>query len=489
MFNKIKSRPFFLLLLVAFFCTHGFSQSFYYLTLKDVLSTALHAMLASAITLICFWLFLKRDIMLASFLAFYCMVWYLFFGAIQDGLNSIFAPSFLSKYSVLLAFAILLGLALKLLLKRIKHKWPTIAFYLNLLLVIYIGIDCYGILKQANNRKAHIANTSNFNFEKVTQKPDLYIIVFDGYPNTKFLTQYLHFNNIGFNDSLGGLGFAALNTKSNYDATFYSMSSFFNMQYIPQSSLKGNEQNGGKRLQEIQYGQLFNIAKQLGYEIENNSIFNIHNLASTANNNAFLNGGGALLTQKILINRIKKDISIDKDSRLAKILPFLKRFTAERYMLNNEDVKTSLLNSLNEKKDKPVLSYTHLLMPHEPFFYDSAGNKIAEVFENPKKATATHFVSYLQYTNKIVFELAKELVSKKPNALIVLMSDHGVRKLDDMKIAKADQMENICFIYSPNNKAAYINKTLTNVNILKQIFNREFNQNLPLAKDSFFWVE
>jgi hypothetical protein len=489
MFKKIKSSPFFLLLLVTFFCTHGFSQSFYYLTIKDVLSAALSAILVSAIVLICLWLSLKRDIMLASFLAFYCMVWYLFFGAIQDSLKLPFIFPFLSKYSVLLSFAFLFGISLKFLLNRIKHKWPTIAFYLNLLLVIYIGIDCYGLLRELQNQKIQSLNTINFNFEKVTQKPDLYIIVFDGYPNKKFLTKYLHYNNSGFNERLEGLGFAALNTQSNYDVTFYSMSSFFNMQYIPQSSLKANEQNVGKRLQEIQQGQLFTIAKQLGYEIENNSIFNIHNLASTANNNAFLNGGGALLTQKILVNRIKKDIWIDKDSRLVKILPFLGQFTFERYLLDNERTKNNLLNSLQNKKNKPVLSYTHLLMPHNPFFYDSAGNKIAEVFENPKKSTAKHFVSYLQYTNKIVFELAKELVSKKPNALIVLMSDHGLRKLDDIKIAEADKMENICFIYTPNNKDVYKNKTLTNVNILKQIFNTEFNQNIPLAKDSFIWVE
>jgi hypothetical protein len=489
MFNKIKSKPVFLLLLVAFFCTHGFSQSFYYLTFKDIVNAALHAILASVIIFACFWLYTKKDNILTSFLTCYCLVWYLFFGAIQDSLKPPFVFPFLSKYTVLFSISFLFGILLKHLLKSFKHKWPTIAFYLNLLFVIYIGIDCYGILRQVQNQKIHSANTSNFNFEKVTQTPDLYIIVFDGYPNANFLTQYLHFNNIGFNDTLESLGFSALNMQSNYDATFYSMSSFFNMNYIPQSSLKGTDQNGGKRLQEIQYGQLFNIAKQLGYEIENNSIFNIHNLASTANNNAFLNGGGALLTQKILVNRIKKDISINKDSKLAKILPFLNKFTAERYMLDNNDVKRNLLNSLNEKKEKPVLAYTHLLMPHEPFFYDSAGNKIAAVFENPKKATAKHFVSYLQYTNKTVLEIAKELVSKKPNALIVLMSDHGVRKLDDVKIARTDQMENICFIYSPNNKAAYLNKTLTNVNILKQIFNSEFNQNLPLVKDSFFWIE
>jgi hypothetical protein len=489
MFNKIKSKPFFLLLLVVFFCTHGFSQSFYYLNFKDVVNAALHAILACVIIFACFWLYTKKDNILTSFLTCYCLVWYLFFGAIQDALKPPFAFPVFSKYSVLLSTAFIFGLILKPILKRFKHKWSIITFYLNLLFVIYIVIDCYGIMKQVIYQKAQITNTSNFNFEKVTQKPDLYLIVFDGYPNSKFLDQYLLFDNNGFNDTLDALGYTALNTQSNYDATFYSMSSFFNMKYIPQSSLKGNEQNGGKRLQEIQYGQVFNIAKQLGYQIENNSIFNIHNLASIANNNAFLNGGGALLTQKILVNRIKKDISVDKDSRLAKIFPFLNKFSAERYLLDNENVKRNLLSSLQSKKNKPVLSYTHLLMPHEPFFYDSAGNKIAEVFENPKKATAKHFVSYLQYTNKTVFEIAKELVSKKPNALIVLMSDHGVRKLDDVKITKTDQMENICFIYTPNNKVAHKNKNLTNVNILNHIFNSEFNQNLPLVKDSFFWIE
>jgi hypothetical protein len=64
-------------------------------------------------------------------------------------------------------------------------------------------------------------------------KPDVYYLVFDCYPGTIFLKEYMNYDNSSFNEELEKKGFHVIkDPKSNYNRTAFSLASSLNFEYL-----------------------------------------------------------------------------------------------------------------------------------------------------------------------------------------------------------------------------------------------------------------
>ncbi|MBK6634492.1 MAG: hypothetical protein IPG38_09360 [Chitinophagaceae bacterium] len=118
----LKKIPFFLLLLVLFFCLHGSLENYGYLEIKEVLLIGVVLFLS---ILLCYGILFKvtRNAVLASIVTFFMGLWYFFFGALHDWVKSVTKLSFISSYSFLLPLLLIITVLLFIFLKG-KNKLP-----------------------------------------------------------------------------------------------------------------------------------------------------------------------------------------------------------------------------------------------------------------------------------------------------------------------------------------------------------------------------
>ena len=90
----------------------------------------------------------------------------------------------------------------------------------------------------------NLANASDQKIDKVNSSPthpDVYYIVPDGYPNDRWLSEAMNYDNSEFTRALEARGFAVVDhAKSNYGATLLSMASVLNMRYYADNGSQFN---------------------------------------------------------------------------------------------------------------------------------------------------------------------------------------------------------------------------------------------------------
>jgi hypothetical protein len=129
---------------------------------------------------------------------------------------------------------------------------------------------------------------------------------------------------------------------------------------------------------------------------------------------------------------------------------------------------------------KPKFVYAHFLMPHFPHILNEEGQ-----FNDPKlQYSQDTYLGYLKYCNqRIVPVIDKILSSSTTPPIILLMSDHGFRGFSNTANPKYFFM-NLNAIYLPDQNYNAWYDGMSNVNQFRVLFNQEFNQQLPLVKDT-----
>lgn len=140
-------------------------------------------------------------------------------------------------------------------------------------------------------------------------------------------------------------------------------------------------------------------------------------------------------------------------------------------------------------KTSPKVVYTHLLMPHYPYYYNESGEM--HPFDTLRKSSLENtgqYLSYLQYANKQVIALADHILSHSPAPpVIVLLSDHGYRHYT----TSSDPSNNFSSLFSVHfaGYSGHLPDSTSNVNFFRILLNNEFKQALPLLKDNRFFID
>ncbi|HEX2682747.1 MAG TPA: sulfatase-like hydrolase/transferase [Ferruginibacter sp.] len=479
----LKKIPFFLFLLVIFFCLHGWLENFGFINFIEVIWPGLNIILAIIIGTGVVLIF-TRDILFASLVAFFISLWYLFFGAIHDLVRSVPALSFIKSYPAILTTLVILTAAWVIFLKKKKNLHPRLALYLNVLLIIYCLVDVYSLIDKNSKRPAVKPYAISFDSTKVKQKPDVYLLVFDEYPGFTSLKDSFGFGNDSFYKFLDQRSFKIMPVYSNYDLTYFSMSSILNMQYAAKdfNNLQLTQRDFQRRGVEINHASLYPIFKSMGYKITNLSIFDIDGEPAVSMENSFLLAHSILLTDKVLHNRLKRDLG----DGLGKWIPFWKNHDFYQHDLDNKKTEDLLLKTEAFKKATPEFVYAHFMMPHGPFYYDSAGNKnpYEKISHYTTWTNKALFTGYLKYINQRIYNMVGTIISHDPNALIIVMGDHGYRGYNSQALYQASRYDNLCAIRLPDNHHLDMKPRWSTVNLFRYVFNCEFEQRIPYLGDS-----
>lgn len=484
----LKARPLFLLLLPLFFVFHGYVENFGLIPVKDVSVLFLIYLGASIALAGLLWL-VFRNMIKACIIAFLLMAFYFFFGAIYDSIMSLSPGSFFSKYSVILAAFFLFVTVCFVLLFRYRKPLTKLNYTLNVFLCLLLIVDGAWLVYKLVDRKPFSDSSlqKQISICDTCSRPDIYLIMADEYAGDQALLETMNFDNSGFKEQLKDRGFYSPVSRSNYNFTPFSVASMLNMDYL--QGLEGK--NSSHRDLAICYDLIreckaFQFLFYHGYELHNFSIFDVYDQPSLIKS-TILPEKTRFITSQTLFRRLDNNILFNMAAKFG--TGFLKR---RFYLPYHSNIKTldSLQALIPQKTGKPKFVYTHLVMPHYPYFFDKEGKeRVFTDLSSAQERNIPHYIEYLQYTNKVLLKMIDQIIANSPTPpVIILVSDHGFREYP-MPVNVKYRFMNLLSIYTPgkNYKAFY--DGMSNVNLFRAMFNQEFAQRFPLLKDSTSYIQ
>jgi hypothetical protein len=486
--RKLSRVPFFLYLLPVFFVLHGFTESYYLISAADSFLLLLKYLLFILILHgILFFLFRKNNDR-ASFLLFTMLLIYFFFGAFHDALKSVFPNSFLIKYSFLLPFILSIPV-LTVMLSRRAHGLGRLFAYLNLLFVILIAID-FGTLvskiKVYDRQRQLKSIYRDFTPCDTCAKPDIYLIVADEYAGEKTLRGLYQFDNSTFLNQLRERKFYVIkNSISNYNVTPISIASLLNIDYVNYEK---------KNLSDISMRPVYNLIdtnilvpffKLMGYKFINNSMFTVNGQSPLATQ-SFTPVNTRIIESQTLIDRVVKDLGYHLLN-----WGIIRGDDSDAYSVlkNNNKIIENIKKQAIETGKKPSFSYSHLTMPHPPYYFDSKGksNPHSEIV-NGNKWREDRYLEYLKYANGVLINLIDFiLIHSKAPPIIILISDHGFRHQFKGPHEEYD-FYNLNATFLPDQYVPKFDDNMSNVSYMRALLNVLFNQHLATNKQTKFYI-
>lgn len=489
----------YILLLPLFFLLHCYNELFGFIPFSYMLLFYVCAIVFAGMVLGMAW-FVTRSLVKSLFITFCCLVLALFWGAWHDFIKS-FARDTLGRYSILLPVTIvLIFLFTRYFVKR-PEKLVKLSKYLRLLLVFLCFFEVFSLLMnyhqfRNDNNQIYPFRPINEAYSSCNQpdslKPDIYFIIFDEYTNNRSLRELWGFDNSSVTDWLSTKGFFIPDSsKANYSFTPYSLSTTFNMNYIPVRKGKVNDLPHYilKALKSLSYNETFDLLQKEQYQMRVFTPFKspyqqadiVHELDHFA---------GKKLYYHTLFGRFIIDVGwhfkpVDK-SIYTNNNPITKwQERAEDMELITKRIKSTANDSANRP---PQFVYGHLMTTHIPHIYDEAG-KVRTVADGA--SGKTHFDTYInqvKMANKSIQDIVDHVLShNRKNTVIILMGDHGYRRLPD-ELSRHFFSIFSAFYFPDRNYPATLSN-ISAVNTFRIVFNQYFCQNLSLLKDSSIIVK
>lgn len=484
--QHIIQKPFFLLLLPFFFFRHTWLENYNALLAGDTLKLSL-IYTAAGIALSLLLLFWYKNFQEAALAAFTLLAINFFFGSVYSFIKKIPGGNFLSRYSVLLPAILVFSIVLLLLIRKSRQEFLRTAMYLNILLLVLIVWDSILLFKETAPGRGHYIEKQYMQLGsyKGNDKPDIYLLLADEYAGKQELQDIFSFDNSAFETALKERGFHIVDSsRSNYNSTIYSMASMFSMDYIDRKP-QGASENYKDILfcrELIQRNNFTRFLEEEGYRIFNFSFVDISNEKRAVQN--ILPSNNTILTAPTLLYKLRYTFGAKLASR--KKLDEIKT----RELADNMKIDSLLKQSLKEKISQPKFVYAHFNMPHWPYFFDSAGNKIplgklTEEFKYDKKA----YIEYLKYSNNKLLEYIDSIKTSSPKPpVIILMSDHGFRQLP----AGTDQkyyFMNLNAISIPSGDYSRFYNGMSNVKQMSALLKTLFYQGGGPVKDTTLFIK
>lgn len=483
----IRQWPLFLLLLPLFFMLHSFTENYAPGLGKTALLQALVFSGAGIIASVIFFP-LFRDFRKAALVSLFLLSFNFFFGAIHDFIKNLLGPDIIIvRYTFIIAALPVLLAVLIIWLRKSKRKFNRLYAFLNVLFPVLIAVDLVSLISlfiKSNKYKPH-GLTQQFISCDTCRKPDVYVIIADEYAGAQELREVFSFDNSAFFSELQSRGFHIVNnSRSNYNATVYSMASLFNMDYIELSGKNLVTQRDMLLCRSIisdnNAGRFF---LSNGYSVFNYSFFDMQQKRK-ALTNFYFHPESRILNFGTFISRFQKDV-------LPNHFSDQKRTAVENNDFNNDETADSLLRKLvTGKREGPRFVYTHFTRPHHPYYVDRYGqfvNTTADTlkgFDLVKKGYTEH----LLYTNKRLLNLVDHILKNSSvPPVILLASDHGFRQFTGQG-KKEYYFMNLCTVLLPGRNYDRFYDGMTPVNTFRAILNAQFGQRLPMLKDSSSFV-
>ncbi len=498
--QKIKTagRKWFLhLFLLPVFFTVSIYSRFAGLTGKQDLFIAFLVITVALILLFYLFLLYYKNKSKAALAASITGILYLFFGNIKELLTSSSLLSPIAHYKILLPLLLIIYAATLYSIRQAKSVNNT-TVYFNVLFLLYLSIETWHLIQlpEGNPKNNNVFTPGNQQLLSGS-RPDIYFIVADGYPSSAYQRTVLGAAYNSLDSFLIEKKFFPISgARSNYNNTAFSMASLFSMEYL--DWMKGinaaKPYHYNQATAAIKDATVFRLLNQYDYNIYNLSVFDIGKSISVKREDFLSTTPSAIIFYNTFWNCIRRDILPD-------FFPVLKERLIRKQEQDNKEhlsqfkdynrqVSDSLLTITAVPASVPKFVYTHLEMPHFPYFYDSAGKTYPDelVFGPGMIKDKERYKNYVAYSNAHISQLLTHILTKtKGEAVIILLSDHGINDLPGSR--KEDAFRNYSAFYFPDGNYHQLYTGMSNVNTFRVIFNKYFGQQLPLLSDSSIYIK
>jgi hypothetical protein len=248
----------------------------------------------------------------------------------------------------------------------------------------------------------------------------------------------------------------------------------------------------GRSASAVKHAPLFDWLQNNNYKLYNLSIFDLPGAPSMNKERFFSEITSEIIFFNTFWSKAKWHILPYLFPSMVKKLAVEQRQNFRELLEHFKQYNTRMLDSLSRLRDtvSRKFVYTHLEMPHYPFFYDSAGRPYPEeiAFSPSTVTNKDMFRNYIGYTNRIISTLLDSLLQhNRGNDIIILQSDHGTKTMDTTR--PDDAFRNYSAFYFPDRDYRSLYPGMSNVNTFLIIFNKYFGQQLPLLKDSSIFIK
>lgn len=489
--TSLKKYSFHFLLIPVVFVLHVWNSYFGLLRIHLYFKYIfIYLLLAVALFLLFRWLYKQNR--KSAIVASYFLMFFFGFGAFHDTLKTLPLPSFLYSYTFLLPLLFLVLVFIGWSFLKLNTGFEKLNYFLNLLFLILFLLEAVNLSYNLVTQKQKSNFIAKWNNEVSTEhalcdtcaKPDIYFIVWDAYTSSKALKENFNYDNSDLDSFLTKNHFyISYKSKSNYRSTPFSISSTFDMTYLDDRGEIGKTISPKLKLQALytlEKNKLFPILEKEGYEIKNFSIFDFDSYPAGINT-FFDFFRDQFFYNETLFGRIRRDIWWN----FIKYLPS-KPYEVQKNLFANQVEKNigRLLNTLHSKKDKPLFVYTHIFLPHEPFYLDEKGNFTADSLLYSLVNMQERYVKQVIFTNTLLKKVTTALMADSTRPKIIIMEgDHGFRNYNRNEEGEKP-FQNLNSYYFPDHDYSELYDGISPVNSFRVIFNKYFNQHLPMLKDS-----
>lgn len=427
----------------------------------------------------------------AGLLTTYLSGVFLFFGEIKKNIGQIPLAGFISSYLFLLPLIFLIFIILCFKIRKFE-KIGSLNLFLNSLLIIYLVIEIVKIHSILNKK-----GTSTFSNESVVKVPkafypDIYFIIPDSYPSSSYQKLVLNTRENPLDSALAQRQFLLLNNStSNFQLTPFSVAAVLNMEYPNwiKDEAKTTPADYSKAVDCVKHSSVIKTLTTHGYKIYNLSIFDIDKHPGIINGRFLAKNAEQIIFHNTFWNSLKWDIIPYLFPSYIKKLEAVNIRNNQSLRKNYEEYNLKVIDSLKllpqtQKNIVPKFIYSHLEMPHYPFYYDSSGKRYHDnlVFSPGASTDKEKFKGYIAYTNRILITLVDSILNNNNKCVIIIQSDHGNGNFQPT--SEQDAFKNYSAFYFPDLNYHSLYDSMSNVNTFRVVFNQYFNTKLPLLKDT-----
>jgi len=357
---------------------------------------------------------------------------------------------------------------------------------LALVVIIMVNISTFYFsssnLQQENFSVENLINASNFDY-----KPDIYYIIFDGYPRSDQLLEHFEYDNqemIAFLED--NQFYVAHKSHANYPISPLSLASSMNMQYL--NYLQDEVGIDSKSLHPLKAlldnNKIMQIFKSKGYKVISfdtgwgvDQFLTISDEILCKKNPILKSEFLSILFQTSMLNPVYGQFF--QDSHREKILCILLELT-----------------KISDRYKEPVFVYAHVFLPHGPFVFGPNGEEVVpdsmtEVEVSP--STKKDFLNQVKFSDKKIQEIiGKILLDSKTPPIIILQSDHGsILNVDVMNPDERGLLQKTSILnayHLPYGADSILYEDITPVNSFRIVLNYYFNETNPLLEDRIYYT-
>ena len=341
------------------------------------------------------------------------------FALVSDALETRF-PWFYSRYQLLLLLAVFLALMILLIQRkpRLTALCGILALTFGVLTLMSLIQAAPKLLRSASMGE-HRGGGRPMTETLSGEKRNVYYLLFDEYGGDENLEAYFGYDNSPFYEALEARGFSVSHTTRNTESLWTDtlVPNMLSLDYVATDDMP--EKVRRAYLEEPLLSELFYRA---GYQV------------NLVNHRAFLRIHGATeLTQGQTEDNITELLF---RRSLYSRLPWIKdrislwifRNYRDNYRGPLENAFQTLLSAPAQASDGPTLTVSYIQCPHAPFLYGPDGT-VRDLQDGTGWywRDETLYPGQLQYVNTRILETVDNIQRTDPEAVILLMSDHGAR--------------------------------------------------------------